>query len=815
MGTEQTPRTRAGFVFVYTTLYTDHMISPPTILVIFGVTGDLVKRKLVPALWSLRRAGKLPERFRVVGFSRRDFTTPKLYAYLSAILAPHGLKRSRERNAFLSLFSFVRGQFEIVQDYHTLASALSEIDMRWGMCSNKLFYLAAPPALYQQILESLASSELNRACGPGGGWLRIIVEKPFGADLETAKNLDLMLGNFFEEAQVYRIDHYLAKEMLQNILLFRFANNLFEENWSRETVEKIAIKVWERSGVEDRGDFYDTIGALRDVGQNHLLQMLSLVAMERPENLSAISVHERRAEILKKLRVPSARSIERDTIRGQYRGYGSIPGVRPGSQTETYFKIRAWLDAPRWRGVSISLESGKRIGEQRKEIEVVFRHPVPCFCPPASGMHYKNRVVFALEPEERITIYFWSKKPGFAIEMEERRFEFLLRDQTKKTQYVEEYQKLLLDCIAGDQMLFVSTEEVKAMWRFIDPIVRSWEGGVAPLRRYGPDAMEVSQWDFTESVAARSLVVRKEIGLVGFGKMGMNIALRLRDHGWRVTGFDLDPAVRELAGKNGIETALSLRELVEKLSRPRLVWLMVAAGPALDKILFTRSGLIGNLAAGDAVVDGGNSFYQDSMRRAKKLRRAGIHFLDVGVSGGPEGARKGTCLMIGGERRIFQKYEQLFRDLAADQGYRYIGVSGAGHFVKMVHNGIEYGMMQSIAEGFDVLGSASWKLNVRDIADLYNHGSVIESRLLEWLRRAYERYGEKLAGVSGSVAHTGEAEWMVKTAKRLRVPTPVIKEAFSFRIHSQQHPSQSGKILSALRGQFGGHSIVSRKRKAR
>jgi len=292
------------------------------------------------------------------------------------------------------------------------------------------------------------------------------------------------------------------------------------------------------------------------------------------------------------------------------------------------------------------------------------------------------------------------------------------------------------------------------------------------------------------------------IGYIGLGKMGLNMVTRLAKKGHRIVAFDVDAGARAKARRAGAQTTDSIGELIDILPAPRLVWVMVPHGvvdAVLDEVLeYTR--------AGDTIIDGGNSFYEDTVRRAKKVQKAKIHFLDAGVSGGPGGALNGACVMVGGEARDFTKLEKLFRDISAGKDYYlHVGKHGAGHFVKMVHNGIEYGMMQALAEGFEVLKKSSYRLPLKNIANLYNHGSVVESHLVQWLEGAYKEYGEDLKKISGSVGHTGEGEWTVKTAKKLGVPVPVIEDAFIFRMNSKKKPSYTGKVLSALRNQFGGH----------
>ncbi len=300
-----------------------------------------------------------------------------------------------------------------------------------------------------------------------------------------------------------------------------------------------------------------------------------------------------------------------------------------------------------------------------------------------------------------------------------------------------------------------------------------------------------------------------KLGYIGLGKMGFNMVERLLEKEHEIVVFDKkEEAIKSIASL-GAEPADSLRSLVSALPVPRLIWLMVPY-QSVDIVL---EGLIPFLQKDDTVIDGGNSPYKESIKRANELRGNGIHFLDVGVSGGPSGAKNGACIMVGGRREIYVKFKKLFRDLAVKGGYGYMGNSGTGHFVKMVHNGIEYGMMQSLAEGFSIIEASPLRLNLIKVANIYNHRSVIESRLVTWLRKAFEQYGEDLNEISGSVSHSGEGIWTVEAAKEIGIPVPIIEGALNFRIESKQNPSYTGKILSALRNQFGGHEVFKNEKR--
>ncbi len=298
-----------------------------------------------------------------------------------------------------------------------------------------------------------------------------------------------------------------------------------------------------------------------------------------------------------------------------------------------------------------------------------------------------------------------------------------------------------------------------------------------------------------------------KLGYIGLGKMGANMVERLLEKRHRVVVFDRNADAMTAAKKKGAQTADTLAELVAAVSSPRLLWIMVPY-QAVNAVLEELSPL---LDKGDVVVDGGNSPYKESIRRSKELEARGIDFLDVGVSGGPAGARNGACIMVGGGKGVFQKFEALFRDLSVPDGYGYMGKTGAGHFVKMVHNGIEYGMMQALAEGFAIMKASDFGLELTRITDVYNHKSVIESRLVGWLQSAFQQYGEDLADISGSAAQSGEGMWTVEAGKELGVPTPVIQGALEFRSRSQNNPSYTGKLISAMRNQFGGHEVKVKK----
>jgi glucose-6-phosphate 1-dehydrogenase len=774
----------------------------PTVFVIFGITGDLFRNKMLKSLYALYRKNLLPKKFQIYGFSRRDYDDSTLRTYVKEIMTKGEYAEPEKYDTFLSFFFYVSGNFDQEESYKKLAEVLGKVDDYWKICSNKLFYLAVPPQHYRNIIDNLHSSGLTIPCSPEEGWTRVILEKPFGTDLKSAKELDARLGELFKEEQIYRVDHYLAKETVRNILAFRFSNTFFT-NWSHNNLEKIEVKMFEESTVSKRGDFFDKVGSLRDIGQNHLLQLLALFTMDNPGTLSPDNIRKARATALHQIRKMSVAEVPLFTSRGQYEGYRSEKGVAPDSQTETYFKLKAFSNSEDFKNIPFYIESGKA-QKDLTEVVITFKHTESCLCPPSG--HRKNVLRYILDPYEKITASFLVKKPGYQFEVEEEQFEFDYRKAFNQTNFILDYEQLLMDIIRGDQTLFVTTEEIVNEWEFVEPILESWNKQNPPLFIYGK-GKEFCGIIADDIEAAKK---KKDIGIIGLGKMGTGIALHLIEKGWNVHGYNRSAAKVDALLEQGVIPFHAMKELIDSLSKPRTIWIMVTAGDPVEQALFGEEGLVQFLEKGDIVIDGGNSFYKDSIRRGEVLAKKGIAFVDVGFSGGPHGARTGGCLMIGGDAKTFGDLKHLYRDIAVESGFQHFEGGGAGHFVKMIHNGIEYGMMQAIAEGTAVLKKSSFNLNLEKVADIYNNGSVIESRLIAWLQKAFQTYGLDLKDVSGVVGHTGEGAWTVEAAKELGVEVKVIQDSLQFRIDSAKNPSFTGQVLSSLRNMFGGHSVSNK-----
>lgn len=458
-----------------------------TIFIIFGITGDLASRKLLPALLSLYVKKQLPNKFAVVGFSRRPFSREEFRTFIREKMnIKHGQYKEEDVKHFIDHMYYEQGDFDSSQSYAQLAQRLKNLDDTFHQCSNKLFHLSIPPSLYESIFVHLHNSGLTIPCAGDEGWTRILVEKPFGNDIETARKLDKKLAELFQENQIFRIDHYLAKEALQNILSFRFANSLFEPLWNRKHIDKVHIKLVEKIGIGSRGATYDAMGALKDVGQNHLLQMLAIVTMESPQSFGADNVRAERAKVLKKLRPLSPAKVSTLVVRGQYEGYKHEQGVRENSQTETYFRIQTNINNTRWKGVPFYLESGKEFSETKTEINIYFKND-------KYEKAYEDRqniLTFRIQPDELIKIGFWVKTPGFTMNVEPKILRFKYSDHQSHSILPDAYERVLYDAIIGDQTLFTSTDEVMAAWKYITSIISAWHK--APLTIYPRGAKEVT-----------------------------------------------------------------------------------------------------------------------------------------------------------------------------------------------------------------------------------------------------------------------------------------------------------------------------------
>jgi glucose-6-phosphate 1-dehydrogenase len=477
----------------------------PATIVIFGGGGDLTWRKLVPALYNLFLDGYLPDLFAVVGVDRKEMSDDDFRQHLRDGVdqfSRRGASKGDAWQEFASHLSFLSADFGDPSTYAALQEQLTARDQEWDTKAQRIFYQATPPSLVETIVHQIGQANLaqNRET------TRIVLEKPFGHDLASARELNTMLRGVFDESQIYRIDHYLGKETVQNILAFRFANALFEPIWDRRYIDHVQITVAETVGVEHRGDYYDHAGALRDMIQNHLLQILCLIAMEPPVAFDADEIRDRKVDVLRAIRQRPKLHLHKFAVRGQYgagwiqgehvAAYRNEPGVDPDSSTESFAAVKLFVDNWRWQEVPFYLRTGKRLPTRISQVLIQFR-PVPhqSFPPQAVLDWQPNRLLIRIQPEESIVLRFQAKQPGPSLYLNPVEMRFCYSDAFKTTP-PEAYETLLLDVILGDATLFMRADQVAAAWSVVTPILEGWES-VAPVDfpnyqagTWGPEAAE-------------------------------------------------------------------------------------------------------------------------------------------------------------------------------------------------------------------------------------------------------------------------------------------------------------------------------------
>lgn len=481
----------------------------PFVMIIFGATGDLTARKLMPALYSLFEQKILPEQFLIVGFARRNFTDEQFRELMKQALLKFSRKKYKEAiwNKMKNNIFYQQGFFEERAPYNSLIPRLEEFDKKLGACITRFFYLATPPVNYSIILNHLSKTKLSEGCGfpfaptfakatvgkKATGdkqgftrkWTRVLIEKPFGKDLNEARKLEEQLSQIFEEKQIYRIDHYLAKETVQNILAFRFANQI-ENLWNRDFIDHVQITLAESQGVGRRGKFYEGVGALKDVGQNHLMAMLAYIAMEEPDTMTAGDTRARRIEVLEKIRCMDEKTAVIDIVRGQY-DKGEINGkiitayqeekdVDPKSVTETFIAMKLFIDNKRWQGVPFYLRSGKRLKETVTRIDIKFKNRKSKLF---QQFHLKDNkqaevLTIRIQPREGISLKIFTKTPGFIYDLEPVVMNFSYLQRYKK-EIADSYEKILLDSMYADQTLFATNKGFEATWQFITSITKVWD----------------------------------------------------------------------------------------------------------------------------------------------------------------------------------------------------------------------------------------------------------------------------------------------------------------------------------------------------
>jgi glucose-6-phosphate 1-dehydrogenase len=484
------------------------------LLVIFGASGDLTERKLIPALYELHKADRLPERFGVLGVSRSDIGDDGFRDKMKKTLVKHKQFDEATWQSFCKKLFYHAGDATQFEAFEPLKKRIDELHAQIKFGENLLLYLSLAPQLYEKVIVNLGASGLvtegQKWCSIGRGqlpWQRVIVEKPFGHDLASAAHLNRVLGRVFEEESIYRIDHYLGKETVQNLMVFRFANSIWEPLWNRQYVDSVQITAAETVGVEGRGAFYESAGALRDMIQSHLLQIMACVAMEAPNSFKAADLRDEQRKVLEAVRIITPDQVNSSAVRGQYEagemggkslpGYTQEPGVNPESTTETYAAMRINIDNWRWQGVPFYLRTGKRMRRKLTQIVLYFKPTPHCLFYEADGSCpvRQNRLVINVQPDEGISMRFEGKVPGQGLKIRSAVMDFDYVAQFGG-HVPEAYGHLLIDAMRGDQSLFKDRHEIEAAWRIVMPVLDRWAGEgrndihLYPIGSWGPNAAE-------------------------------------------------------------------------------------------------------------------------------------------------------------------------------------------------------------------------------------------------------------------------------------------------------------------------------------
>ena len=486
--------------------------TPPCALVIFGASGDLAKLKLVPAIYELARQNLLPDQFALVGYSRTEMSDDEFRdRCLDAIKTNARSKKDGVDEAawgkLKSAIYYHPGQYDSADDFDGLKTFLKKVDKDHGTAGNRLFYLSTPPETFKPVITNLGDQGLmQKGTGDADTWQRLVIEKPFGHDLKSAEELNALLHDKFSERQVFRIDHYLGKETVQNLMVLRFANSVFEPIWNHKYIDHVQITVAESVSADDRAGYYDKSGALRDMVQNHLFQLMSLIAMEPPAALDARHTRDEKVKVYQSLRPIPQDKVHEYAVRGQYGagefgegkktdGYLEAKGVPDDSTTETFAAVKVFCDNWRWSGMPFYLRTGKCLPEKLSEIVIRFRSPpMTLFQTQCQTPVYPNDLIVRVSPDQGIRLRLNGKVPGGSMNIKPVAMDFLY-SETFKTEAPEAYERLIADAVAGDQTLFIRGDEAEAAWAVIDPIVEAWEKSDTKPETYkpgtwGPDAAD-------------------------------------------------------------------------------------------------------------------------------------------------------------------------------------------------------------------------------------------------------------------------------------------------------------------------------------
>jgi len=813
------------------------------IVVVIGASGDLAKKKTYPSLLHLYTANLLPEDTHIWGFARSNITHEELRARIRPYIEKSG--EASVIDAFLSNCFYKQGaSYGDEKAYQELSTEMSKYEEQFPdkLNHNRLFYFAIPPNVFADTGVAIKQSAMADK-----GWTRIIVEKPFGRDLQSCEDILSVLAKNFEEDSLFRIDHYLGKEMVQNLLVLRFGNQWVERIWDRNSIQCVFLTFKEPFGTDGRGGYFDNYGIIRDIIQNHLLQVMTLLAMEPPIKVdgpeSGRSIRDAKVAVLKSI---EPIQIE-DCCLGQYEGYTDDETIKnKETNTPTFAAIRCYINNPRWAGVPFILKAGKALDERKAEMRIQFKDA------PAAEYLFdqkcaRNELVIRMQPDEAIYFKTNVKSPGFSSQPVQSELEVNYNTKFASAAHgnlPDAYSRLILDVLRGRSAAFVREDELRRSWEIFTPLLHQIEDeNIQPLLypsgSRGPSALDdfiTKESGYVRNTAyvfnGRKLspgskpgAVLAEVGLYGLAVMGQNFALNIASHGFTICVGNRSPTKVELTVKRGKkEGNLPLigssdpEDFIKKLQRPRKVILLVQAGKPVDLTIETLSKY---MDAGDILVDGGNEYYPNTIRRATELESKGILFVGMGISGGEEGARNGPSLMPGGPKEAYDQLERILTTCAAQVKdgpcASYVGPIGSGNYVKMVHNGIEYGDMQLIAEAYDIMRHVCEMTNdeISQVFADWNKGKL-ESYLIEITAVILSRKdditskGHVVDYVLDKTGTKGTGKWTMQEAAEESVAAPTISGSLDARYISGRKDErvQASKILNGP----GEHEVVDKKK---
>eukprot|EP00523_Entomoneis_sp_CCMP467_P002475 CAMPEP_0168759430 /NCGR_PEP_ID=MMETSP0724-20121128/22218_1 /TAXON_ID=265536 /ORGANISM="Amphiprora sp., Strain CCMP467" /LENGTH=1043 /DNA_ID=CAMNT_0008808351 /DNA_START=59 /DNA_END=3190 /DNA_ORIENTATION=+ len=827
------------------------LTSSTLVVVVMGASGDLAKKKTYPSLLNLYDDNLLPQNTMIIGYARSKLTNDDLRDRLRPFLlkTSHSevvVERFLQRCVYqggksygdLDAFEEMKGRMEEFEAKHSAESSHA----------NRLYYFAIPPNVFADT--GLAIKEKGMQ-DDAKGWTRLIVEKPFGRDLESFEVLNKTLSQHFNEEMMFRIDHYLGKEMVQNLTVLRFSNIWFERVWNSENIKCVMLTFKEPFGTDGRGGYFDKYGIIRDILQNHLLQVLTLLAMEAPHVLEG----PKAGKAIRDAKVAVLNAIEpirpEDVVLGQYENYADDPTIEnKDTNTPTFATIRLFVNTPRWHGVPFIMKAGKALNERKAEMRVQFKDA------PAADYLFqgtdtpRNELVMRMQPHEAMYMKTNVKSPGFTAKPVQSELEVNYDTRFfahQKEANPDAYTRLILDVLQGKQAAFVRDDELRRAWEIFTPILHSIEkDGLQPIiypqggrgppesdKFIADNAGYVRNEDYVfyeGSVARKSEGTNKQpsksepkkgytddelcdVGLFGLAVMGQNFALNMAEHGFKVCVGNRSPAKVELTVKRAADEgnlpivgATNPEDLVARLSKPRKIVILVQAGKPVDDMVST---LARYMQPGDVIIDGGNEWFPNSIRRAEFLEPKGIHFIGMGISGGEEGARKGPSLMPGGPKDAYDLVAPILTKCAAEVGdytcAGYLGPVGAGNYVKMVHNGIEYGDMQLIAEVYDVLKNVLNMTN-EEMADLFDewNKTELESYLIEITAKILRKKddltdeGYVVDKILDKTGMKGTGKWTIQEAAEKGVAAPTMASALDVRMISarKEERVEAEKVLA-------------------